>query len=270
VPDQDAAGRRRRVRGDDVAAVRDEERPPPRRAVGRQVGGRERPAGLVLVGDDRPGQLARVQILGPLRQPRDRGGQIGLTDRRALADQLTSGPEDRAHLGRVPQDLADRDQHGVLPARAADAAGGRLGGGQEQLGPRHRSEPAVDGIEAREDAGDGARRRPDVELLGRLLVEGHEHALDLRQPAAGGQVEPRDCGERVDQAGGAARRPHHQEAAAARAGEARLGRPGHRAGGDDGVERVPAALQHVRARPGGDRVAGCDRCSHGASLGRVR
>ena len=72
VTDEDAARRRRRVRRDHVASVGNLERAPPDRPVGGQIRHRERAARRVLVIDHRPGQLARVEVIGALGQPLDR------------------------------------------------------------------------------------------------------------------------------------------------------------------------------------------------------
>ena len=268
VSDEDAARRRGRVGRDHVASERHLERPPPDRPVGGQVGHRKRASRRVLVIDHRPRQLARVEVIRELGQPLDRRREVRLANRLAVGNEPSSGPEDRTDLGGELEDPADCDEHRVLPARARHAARGRLGRGHQEVVPGHRPKPAVHGAKSREDAGHRARRRADVELLRRLLVEGHEHPLDLAEPAVSGHLLPRDRREGVeDMDAPGPRGPHHQEASAARARQPGLGGPRHRAGGDRRVDRVPAALEHARRGAGGDCVAGCDRSSHDEILG---
>ena len=231
VADQDAARRRRRVRHDHVAAVRDLERPPPDRPVGGQIGHGQRPAGRVLVVHHRPGQLARVEVVGPLGQPLDRRGQIGLADRLALGDQRPAA----ARRPRSP------------PACAAGCRGWRRGRRTARPSSRRRGRRPRPPARSRSRQGIDPKRRCTAWSPARTPGTAHAAApmwntcvvcssngtsLPARPRASlrsAGSLPARDRRERVEDVHAPRpRRAHHQEAAAARARQPRLGRPRHR------------------------------------------
>ena len=101
-------------------------------------------------------------------------------------------------------------------------------------------------------------------LLGRAEIGMDGIEVDL----ARGPALARRLGEEIEQGDGVASLPpRHEEAAAARRGEHRLGDEGHEQAGDAGVEGVAAVLQNFRGSPCGQLMTCRD---HAFALAHAR
>ena len=241
-----------------MAAEAHRQRPAPDDAVGVQVGGRDHPARLPQVRDDRPPELAVVE------RPRAAGGDPLERVAEVGKAEPVACPALRVHaaaLGRVPEDdVEDRVQVRLL-TRQLEAVVSELDRRRDEPRPGQRSEGPMGFLEARSVPRDGARGRADVEDLRRLAVEVDVDRFHLGGPAR--PPEPRRGDEEVQQP----RRPvaravDEHEAAPARARQRALDHPGGEAGRDAGVDRVPALGEHGGADLGGQRVPGGDRPAH--------
>ena len=169
VADQDAAGRRGRVRLELVPAEDGADGTAPDDAVLLEIAQRDRAAALADVGGDRARHLASVDraraVLGELLQ---RVREIALDEPLARDQTPPLRPEHGAPLGAVPQDEVDDGVKVRLRPRQLDPASRELDRRREQLLPRPRPVDAVDVLEPRGRARDRARGRADAEDLRRL------------------------------------------------------------------------------------------------------
>ena len=101
----------------------------------------------------------------------------------------------------------------------------------------------MDGEQAGGCAGRSARALPDMEFL----LGGTEIGVDGKERDVFAASSERRLDEKVEQSGViASRPPRHEEAAAARRSERRLGDEGHECTGERGVERVAAVFEDFR------------------------
>ena len=199
----------------------------------------------VLVVDHRPRQLAAVQRVGAeLGQQLDAAGQLVLATIRSPTPDVSGRPgakiaaasgvprEDRPDRGRTPLPgrrwwRRPRRRRGRRQAPASARAAGRSGGAPHAARPPR---PAP-------------RRRPTPTWKTWVVCSSNGTSTcstsTRRRPA--GRSRPGIAVNASSSAGSRRGRPHHHEAAAARAGQRRLGRPRHRPRRDDRVDRGATA-----------------------------
>jgi hypothetical protein len=221
---------------------------------GRQVGGRDEAPARIHVPVHASGQLSPVEVLRAAGQLAEEGGEVGVAQTLALAQQLAAGCEDRAAVGGQGHDRAQQLEEVGLVGVEHDALAGQRDGGRHHLPQRQAALPTVDVQEAGDRAGHGDRAHPAVEdLIGAGEADGHRQEVGLAQ--SGRAAAPRRIDEEVVADGAAIPSAREQEAAATEAGECGLAYRGGEARGEGRVAGVAAGSQHARRRLAGRVVA---------------
>jgi len=195
-----------------------------------------------------------------------RPGKVRHHDPLAGNEALSSRPVNGATFLGVPEDdVDDRVQVCLRPVQL-DALAGRLDRRLEERLPGALPEDAVCRLEPDRRTRHGTRGRADAEDLRCVAVELDVDLFHLGR-LAGAQAASRKLHEEVQQpVGSVARAVDEHEAAAARTGERALGHPRHRGRRDARIDGVPAFPENLGARFRGQRMARCNRATHGRSV----